>query len=148
MQSLLFFLTWISDCNAVQLIWQFAGCCCIYCIYVDWKWNRKYSKKKKSVNFLAILRPVFKFLYHNREQGCLFFLLPTGPCLADASKCITLFAITCYHCVMFSWHWVMGTPRAGLGHSVGQSRCHDGAGQGALQAVLHCMWPAGWMCLF
>lgn len=42
-----FFLTWISDCNAVQLIWQFAGCCCIYCIYVDWKWNRKYSKKKK-----------------------------------------------------------------------------------------------------
>lgn len=90
-------------------------------------------------NFLT-LKLVFKFLYLNGKQCCIFFPLFTGSCLSNVSKHATLLAILSLHYVIFPTSWLQlrqcqlhmdvwllpsngHIARAGSGCSVGQS-CH------------------------
>jgi len=64
-----------------------------------WKMKSRIYKKKLII-FFAILKLVLKFLYHSGKHGWTFLLL-SGLCLANISKCIKLFAITWVRAALF-----------------------------------------------
>jgi len=59
------FLSWISDCKSIHSIWKFA--CNVFV---------STEKGVANINwffFFAVLKPILKFLYQNRKQGCVFY---------------------------------------------------------------------------
>ena len=59
------FLSWVSDYNSICSIWKFAG-------HVFMLTENGVSNIQKNDNYLAIMKPILKFLYQNRTQGCTF----------------------------------------------------------------------------
>ena len=97
--------------------------------------------------FSALLKPILKSLYDNRRHICILFAVHRDV----FSQRTKMRNIICHHlgqhCTMphvsVSAQTVLLTqccvvvvsdgcaPKAGMSHSVGQSHCHDGVGQGA-----------------
>lgn len=66
---------------------------CKWCIYVDWKWSLKSTKKKKK-DFFSNLKTCSQVPLPEQKARLHYLLLFTRLCWANVSKWIKLFAIT------------------------------------------------------
>ena len=89
-------LNWISDCNSVYSLWKFAGN--EFMLTENGVANT--HTHTKLMIFSSILKPTFKFLYHNRKHGCLFFTVHRTVFSQYIKLCKTICHNLSQHCTV------------------------------------------------